>query len=575
MAVVMVSMGVQAQIRSPLDLYSPPESSSGATGLQPAMEDRLQQQRQLLQQSGIGVALEGAVDPAAYLVGPNDLFSISIGGTQPIQSLVPVSSDGYLVVAGIDRVEVAGKSLAEAQQNIVALLAENFRNVPVNVSLAQPRQFFVHVTGAVPQPGRYLALPVSRVSDVLEQATYSVDAEPPPTNKNYRSALRNVEVHHSDGTVDTVDLITYYRGGFLDENPYLLDGDRVRVPAYRPSQTAVFIDGEVPFPGMYDYRRDDTLQRLLRLGLGSDRFEEIDRVLLIRRTPDNRVNTTEYTGTQITDPNAPGIPLQPLDAVHVPHPRELTGAATVEGAVVYPGTYAIEQNVTTLKELIDMAGGFRDDALVRASFLVQDPPTDKLTLPDEPLLPQSQFLFLTDTSSVQQDIRLSSLDFFGRNHLALELLEQKRLSVDVQEAVKPDADPVYLPDGARLVVPRDENVVRVLGQVVRPGRITYMGPMAADAYIEAAGGRGPRANDTYLLKAGTGQWLRANRGEIESGDVLFVSRKGDLPSNRELARLMLQRKDVRLRTIQVALTAASAISAIITTALFIRREFQN
>jgi protein involved in polysaccharide export with SLBB domain len=572
---LLVSATVFGQARSPLELYSPPDATGSRTQNQLDVEDRLEQQREMVRQSVIGAALEGAVDPLVYRVGPNDLFNISIGGTQPIQSLVPVSSDGYLVVTGVDRVMVAGKTLADAQADIERLLRANFANVPVNVALSQPRQFFVHVTGAVSQPGRYLALPVSRVSDVVEQATYSVDGTPPPTNATYRPALRNVEIRHSDGSNDVVDLVAYYRGGFLDQNPYLMDGDVVEVPAFRPTQRAIFIDGEIPFPGMYDYREDDTLLDLLRLGTGGQDFSRIDRVRVTRRNPGGRISTQEYRMADLTAPGSEDIHLEPLDAVHVPHPVELTGAATVEGAVRFPGTYAIEQNVTTLKELVEMAGGFRDDALVSAATLVQDDPTDELIVPVDLNLPRPQFHLLTDTSAVQQDIRLSSLDFFGRNHLAIELLEQNRISVDVEAALEEGADPVFLPDAARLIVPRDEKVVRVLGQVVRPGRITFMGPVDATTYIRAAGGLGPRAGKSFLLKAGTGQWLRANDGEIESGDVLFVSRKGDLPSNQELARLMLQRRDVRLRTFQVAFTAVSALTAIITTSLFIRREFRD
>lgn len=563
-----------SQNRSLLDTYAPPQPTGSDPALGPnTLEERARRQRELTERTSLGAPLEGALDPAVYTIGPNDLFSISIGGVQPLSALIPVSSDGYLVLTGIERIFVAGRTLAEAESEIDRVLRANFRNVPVNIALAQPRSFYVHVTGAVPEPRRYLAQPASRVADVLEQAFMLEGAGPSTSGGGFQPALRNIEILHRDGTRSGIDLVAYYRAGDVSQNPYLKDGDAIHVPAFRPSQSGVFVDGEIAFSGTYDYRPTDTILSLLRIGAGQIDVAAIPTVRHTRRLPDGRSETRTY---QVADLLANDVTLQPLDNVHVPHPELRTGSASAEGALQFPGTYPIEEGQTTLRDLVQMAGGLRKDALIHGAYLVRDDPTDqpRRTEPTQ-VGSRAPYVLMEDTSAVQQDLRLSTLDYFGRNHLALELLHQNRLSVDVAATLNPTAPDFPLPDGARLVVPRDENMVRVLGQVVRPGGLTYQGPLSAATYIDAAGGRGPRSSSAFVLKAGTGQWLPAKKAAVQSGDVIFVTRKGDQPTNQEVARLLLQRDDVYLRTIQVAFTAVSAVTAIVTTALFIRQEIRR
>src|SRR5690606_23018989 len=119
-------------------------------------------------------------------------------------------------------------------------------------SLAQPRQFYVHVVGAVPIPGRYLALPVARVSDVLQLA-FADTTTLPVSNFAYRPSLRNVDLTRRDGESVSVDLARYFSTGETEFNPYVRDGDVVNVGAFRVDERAVFVNGAVPFPGTYDH----------------------------------------------------------------------------------------------------------------------------------------------------------------------------------------------------------------------------------------------------------------------------------------------------------------------------------
>ena len=67
-----------------------------------------------------------------------------------------VTADGVLLLPEIGSFRIAGLTLAEARARIETALRQTYRNVPTEVALAQPRQFYVHVSGEVERPGRHV-----------------------------------------------------------------------------------------------------------------------------------------------------------------------------------------------------------------------------------------------------------------------------------------------------------------------------------------------------------------------------------------------------------------------------------
>src|SRR5690606_28466413 len=117
----------------------------GGLGGDRANENPLTQLRQRLQQgtvSGGMIAMEGSVDPDAYIVGPGDLFMISIGGAQPTAVAIPVSADGRLILPEGSVIPADSRVLRAVREEALRALQNSFRNVSVDVSLSQPRQFY-------------------------------------------------------------------------------------------------------------------------------------------------------------------------------------------------------------------------------------------------------------------------------------------------------------------------------------------------------------------------------------------------------------------------------------------------
>ena len=536
------------------------------------------QLRQRLSSTNVPIPLEGALDPDTYIVGPGDLFNVSIGGPEPILLTYPVSADGYLSLTDVGSVLVAGKTLGDAKTQALSILRPNFENVHIDVSLAQPRQFYVHVSGAVPVPGRYLATPVARLAGILELA-YADTTRAPVFNTKYRPSLRNVTLIRNNDTVLSVDLQRYFATGDTRHNPYLNDGDIISVPTFDPNYEAVFIDGAVAFPGIYDFRTGDTVSDLLALTTGEMTPATTRTIRLTHREDDGTSTTSLFMAPDSTMAADDARKISPLDHMYVLPEETIRGTASVEGWVLYPGTYPIIPNQSTLRGLLNLAGGLRPGALLRGAYLERNVLPDPTVHPDQSNrfeTPATRPEFLrSDTTIILQNMRLAEFDFISRAYFAQEYRLQNRVSVDIETALDPDTSPVYLQDGDRLVVPHDEQTVYVFGQVTRPGYVSYQPGRMAQYYIDVVGGKGALAGDAFVVKAGTGQYLGADTAVVESGDLIFLDRRIDLAESADLQRLILEeersRKDARIRSAQAIAQIVTTVALVVTTYLNIRK----
>ncbi|HMB90772.1 MAG TPA: SLBB domain-containing protein [Rhodothermales bacterium] len=509
------------------------------------------------------LALEGALDPSEYIVGPGDQFALSIGGVAAVQQVVPITADGSLVLPEVGIVPAAGRTLEEVQRDAVQALRKAYRNVAVDVALVQLRRFYVHISGAVPEPGRYLVQPISRVDDALLQAyasrmvqrpdpqsegelriITSATSERPVFNEDFRPSLRTVRLIHRDSTEESLDLMRYYQTGDVSENPYLRDGDVVMVPSYHIERDGLLVTGEVSYPGRFAYRPGDTALDLLELAAGPNELDMGNEIQLIRRGTDGRAQT------QVLDLEAmqtgESVPLQPGDRINVV-PREIA-TAQINGLVEYPGTYPIEDGETTLSELIEMAGGLKPDADLKAAFLER---RKSLTFKEEG--------------------QISDLNFFSRTYLA-NARGANRLVVNVQEALQPGGEDIVLYDQDLVVFPRDEGTVFITGNVAQPGYVPFVEGQDAAYYIAQAGGKGALSKGVYVFEEGTGQMRTGEESTVRTGDTVFVNRE-DVAASPEIAALLISdqnaRRQARIARTQTIITGLTAITSVVTTVVAI------
>ena len=515
----------------------------------------LQAQVQEAAMQGTALIMEGAVDPNEYTVGPGDKFSIAIGGPLPNAVITAVSSAGYLDLPNSGQILAAGQSLHEVRTQALSVLRDFHANVPISISLSQPRAFYVHISGAVPHPGRHLMLPISRVDELItasftpklfdlqsDEYIY-LPSRRPELLEDYVPAFRSVRIEHRDGGITTADLIRYYIHGSLEDNPYLQDGDRVIISSFHESHGGVRITGDIAYEGTYDIHPGETASELLEIAAGPEGLDMLTQVRLIRSSimESRTFNVGRVINGEEEDPE-----LRPGDVLSIL--VTLPTTARVQGRVNFPGTYKIIEGQSTVNDLIDMAGGLHPDASIENAFLER---TFSMDLRESPEQTNWNFFTRQFATSVNQK-------------------PAHRVNIDIASIINGEDSTAVLYDGDRLVFPRDEGTIRVLGHVVRPGYTRFMEGQSAQYYIDQSGGLAPGVREVFVLSERTGNTLSGLNAPVKPGDTIFVDRDiiADSPQMQSLA---INQQTLQIQRISTILAGVSAVTAIITTVVAITR----
>ncbi len=309
--------------------------------------------------------LEAAIDPDEYVVGPGDIFFISIWSAETQTLKVPVEPEGSLIIPTVGHIPANGRTLTEVRRDIVRAVKKTYLRAQVSVNLYRLRLFRVHVTGEVLAPGPYEALAVDRVADLIERAS----------GLTTWASERNIEVRHRDGTVDYVDLYEYTKLGRLESNLTLRDGDVIYVPPIRFTSATVRLEGAVSSPGVYQLKENESLvEFLLRTG-ALNKEAELQTAYVRRRTNANGAVETipVYPYLKQQANGHTDLTLQDGDVVMVP---QRTKEVYVVGAVRTPGAYAYYPNLTAM-DYVGFAGSTdRAKSLSKVKVIRKDTKTE-------------------------------------------------------------------------------------------------------------------------------------------------------------------------------------------------------
>ncbi|HUA91222.1 MAG TPA: SLBB domain-containing protein [Terracidiphilus sp.] len=197
--------------------------------------------------AGSGVSARNApLDVALgpdYVVGPGDTLQINLWGGVTQSITRTVSRDGRIFLPEAGSIEVAGLSLAKAQDVIESALKQEYRNAEVAVSVSNLRSVRVYIVGDVQRPGGYdvssLATPVS--------ALYAAGG---PTAAG---SLRVLLHYRGTEVVEKVDLYDFLLHGVRAKSVTFESGDTLLVP---PAGEQVAILGAIKRPAIYELAND-------------------------------------------------------------------------------------------------------------------------------------------------------------------------------------------------------------------------------------------------------------------------------------------------------------------------------
>lgn len=278
------------------------------------------------------------------------------------------------------------------------------------------------------------------------------------------------------------------------------------------------IHGEVIYPGVYKYADNETIEDLILQAGGLNDAASIMKVDVARRIVNpaatSSTDTIAHTFSfAIKDgfviDGEQGFVLQPYDEVYV---RTSPGYSEqqnveVEGEVLFGGTYTLEKKSQRLSDIIKQAGGVTNTAYVQGARL------ERLITPEEMMKIEDVKKILA-TQNVKIDTTKTD-----RYYVAINLdkaLENPGSSYDI-----------VLRKGDKITVPELTNTVKISGNVMSPGTVTYREGKGVGYYIDQAGGWGDRAkkSSTFIVYMNGTKARVGYRTKIMPGCEIIVPSK--------------------------------------------------
>ena len=318
--------------------------------------------------------------------------------------------------------------------------------------------------------------------------------------------------------------------------------DKLRQQADTKTPTRIIsVLGSVRFPGNYPLHRELDVADLIQIAGGLTESAETRTAEITRYDAEPAIGReVGHVSIDLTLSSAGtgrATLLQPFDQLVIRQMPNWTERenVTISGEVNAPGTYAITKD-ETLSSLIARAGGLTAYADARAAiFLREDLRQNEQNLLNEyserlqrEIITQRLQPTISDNVQQQQD-----------NSLLTELLANisqvsaaGRLVISLPNAInRGGAFDVILRTGDRLIVPRTQQEVSVVGEVNRPtSHLWTPGTTVAD-YIDRSGGytRLSDEKNVYIIKASGevvsfngARWFFESRKKLEAGDSIVV-----------------------------------------------------
>lgn len=474
------------------------------------------------------VPLDAAVDPAQYYVGPGDVVVMNIWSSAPAVHQLTVTPEATLLIPNVGIVDLQDQTLESAKKKVAAAVGRRYPSSDVSLTLLQPRRIIVQITGSVLNEGKHEISALHRVDNLIGAANSlpspAVDANfvryEIPRLRNAASQ-RNIIIQRKNGETIRIDLLKYQVTGKGKYNPYLREGDQVYVPSKRANSLAIGVFGAVKREESFEFVQGDSLGDLVAMGFGFKDRADLVNATLFRLSPDaSLMERVSVDLLALKNQNKENIALRPGDRLFVPEVRELRQSfvASIEGAVVQPGTYPITAENTKLSEVVRLTGGFTPQANIKAATLYRariSPQSEPGEIAQEQLLSSRTNLGLQDSSY-----------YFIETALRIK---GEIVSVDFERLfVKGDSTAdITLRPYDRVVVPARSKNVYVFGQVLSPGHVEYVDGQNYLEYIARAGGftQDAREGDVKIIKGSTRAWLDPGETKIEDGDYLWVPKE--------------------------------------------------
>jgi protein involved in polysaccharide export with SLBB domain len=370
----------------------------------------------------------------------------------------------------------------------------------------------VEIKGAVFHPGMYqVGGDITTVRSLLEHAEGATE----------EAFTQHAVMHRlkEDRTLEVVSVdIDGILSGKVPDIP-LKNGDVLFIPTKQEIEVeqTITIHGEVQNPGTYKYAANETLEDFVLQAGGLKETASTVKVDVARRVSDPKALRTDtliahtYTFALkdgfVIDGES-GFTLMPFDEVYV---RKSPGYnkqqnVTVDGEVMFSGTYTLSKRTERLSDVVKAAGGPNDRAYIKGARLERRINESERLRMEAVLKMAQEQLEDVKAEEIAKNSNVAAASNLGTNSQRskkFDIGETYYVGIELDKALAhPGGDEdIIMREGDRIIVPQYNGTVKINGEVMYPNTVGYRDGKKVSYYIDQAGGFSSKAkkSQTYII----------------------------------------------------------------------------
>ncbi len=451
-----------------------------------------------------------------YFLDVGDELDVMLTGRSNKTSSQIINRDGSILIQGIGKINVAGKSFADAQTLVAEFVESISIGTKAYLSLSKLRDIQVLVTGSVKAPGIYTISGSSNALGAINNAG----------GMKENGSYRKVDLLRKGKLINTFDLYDLIAFGKYDTTLTLKSGDTIFV---HPVSFHVPISGGVNIPGIFEIKQGETIRDAIKFaGNFNQGYFGYDYVMLERMGLDAS-ESLKITLNEIND-----IKLMPRDILKIPHfyPHNTSlKQVTLDGEINKPGTYFLEEG-ESLSELIKRAGGYKPNAYLFGSAIFRKTAADKEKLFAQRNYADTVAYIVSNIGKPNTSINADAIQFLSEEIKAKNFAGRVIADFNVNNIQNNPSKDLLLENNDHIVIPPMKKVLYMFGDFMNPITATYNPNLSIKDYIKMSGGLKDSANTkllvidpdgkTYIFNAN--RWAFRDSASLYPGSIIYATR---------------------------------------------------
>lgn len=417
--------------------------------------------------------------PAEYVLGPGDELHVRAWGNVDVDYRAVIDRNGQISIPRIGTIAVAGLKASEVEGHLRTQIERVFKGFSLNVTLGQLRSIQVFVVGQANRPGTYT---VSSLATLVNAVFASGGPGP-------NGSMRRVQLKRGSGTVAELDLYDFIVNGDKSRDVRLLPGDTIVYPAAGPR---VAVLGAVDTAAVFELKAGGSpLDEVMAISGGNRAHTNAKLALLERLDPGNPKSPRQVQSIDL--PTSRQMLLRDGDVLTVfPAGPKFANAVTLRGNVAMPLRYPFQPGMRVSQLIPEREALITPDYYVKKNKLVQFLEKRATTATEvegtvRNLLDEPNWEYAT-IERLDSDRITTVLVPFNLGKAVIERLPEHDLVLQSGDVVT-----IFSSRDIRRPQARGLSLVRVEGEVDRPGVYQLQPGETLRALVERAGGVTPQA----------------------------------------------------------------------------------